>query len=95
VIKSAVRFVRNLAKRSAKLEALEQCTSPPRHVLPVFIGPLPTFPKNFTEIRSDVFAQSCQQREKKQANGQRRLHLHILLGGGNNELVYRVGLDIV
>jgi len=25
----------------------------------LFTGPLPTFPKNFVQIRSDVFAQSC------------------------------------
>jgi len=25
----------------------------------LFIGPLPTFPENFSQIRADVFAQSC------------------------------------
>jgi len=25
----------------------------------LFIGPLPTFPKNFMQIRSEVFVQSC------------------------------------
>jgi len=38
----------------------------------LFIGPLPTFPENFMQIRCEVFA--------KKTDVQRRLH--ILLGGG-------------
>jgi len=44
------------------------------------IGPLPTFPENFMQIRLDVFAQSSWQTHK-QTNKQRRKHN--LLGGGN------------
>jgi len=43
----------------------------------LFIGPLPTFPKNFMQIRLDVSAQSCQQTDKQR-------QLHILLGGGKS-----------
>ena len=62
-------------KHQAKLEALGQYITPPRHVLPVsqygsvsglppkfshlFIGPLPIFSENFMQIRLEVFAQSC------------------------------------
>jgi len=52
-----------------QLEALGQCLPPPRHVrltsvaIPkfnqLFTDPLPTFPENFMQIRSKVFAQSC------------------------------------
>jgi len=48
----------------------------------LFICPLPTFPENFMQIRSEVFAQSCKQADK-QTDKQRRLH--ILLGGGNKD----------
>ena len=42
----------------------------------LFVGLLPTFPENFIEIRSEVFAQS------KQTDKQQRLH--ILLRRGNH-----------
>ena len=57
-----------------RLKALGQCIPPPRHVLSVsrsgsgsgsppkfnhfFTGPLPTFPENFMQTRSEVSAQS-------------------------------------
>jgi len=56
---------------AGKLAALGQCLPPPRHVLVyhcrdsppkfnhLFTGPLSTFPENFMQIRSEVFAQSC------------------------------------
>jgi len=89
-------FIHNEKKN--KLEALVQCMPPPRHVLPVsrsgsgsgsppkfdhlFIGPLPTFPENFMQIRSEVFAKFLTDRQtNRQTNKQRRLH--ILLRGGN------------
>jgi len=34
----------------------------------LFIGPLPTFPENFMQIRSEVFAQSCQQTDRQTDN---------------------------
>jgi len=34
----------------------------------LFTGLLPTFPENFMQIRSEVFAQSCQQRDKQTNN---------------------------
>jgi len=62
-----------------QLEALRQCIPPPRHLYPdlypssgsspkfnyLFIGLLPTFPENFTQIRSQVFVQSCEQTDKR------------------------------
>jgi len=80
-------------KPFVSLEALGQCTLPPRHILPspqcrdpdpdpypyntririrdtdpqqnlvicLFIGPLPTVPENFMEMRSEIFVQSCWQ----------------------------------
>jgi len=54
-------------KLMSQLEAMGQCIPPTRHILPVsrlkfnylLIGPLPTFPENLMQIRSDVFVQSC------------------------------------
>jgi len=40
----------------------------------LFIDPLPTFPGNFMQIRSEIFAQSCY-KTYKQTNKQRRLHI--------------------
>jgi len=72
---------------------LQWSGSPPK-LNHLFIGPLPIFRENFMQIRSDVYAKSCQQ---SRTNKQRRLHtyihdksyiiklLHILLGGGNKK----------
>ena len=51
----------------------------------LFTGPLPTtFPENFMQISSEVFAQSCYE-SNSQTDKQRRLHN--LLGGGNYHLL--------
>jgi len=46
----------------------------------LFIGPLPTFPENFMQIRLEVFAQSCKQADKQTNNDKNNF-----LGGGNKE----------
>jgi len=60
--------------------------SPPK-LYRSFIGLLPNLLENIMQIRSKVFAQSCQQANThtdSQTDKQRRLH--ILLGGGNKTL---------
>jgi len=52
--------------------------SPPKFNLS-FIGPLLTFPENFMQIRSEVFAQSCYQTDKQTNNDENIT----FLGGGN------------
>jgi len=45
-----------------KKQSLYPDGGPYRHqnsIIILFIGPLPTFPENFTQICSEVFAQSC------------------------------------
>jgi len=47
----------------------------------LFTGPLTIFPENFMQIRSDVFAQSCEHTNTQTNNDD---YISSTLGGGNN-----------
>jgi len=60
---------------------------PNRHqnLIIFFIGPLPTFPGNFMQIRSEVLRKVKTDRQTDKQTGKQR-RLHNLLGGGNNHI---------
>jgi len=88
------------------LEALGQCMSPPRHVLPVsrsgsgsppkfnnlFIGPFPTFPENLMQIRSEVFLRKVANRQtNRQTDIQRNKQRRLhILLGSGNYRNYNI-----
>ena len=58
----------------------------------LFVGPLPTFPENFMQIRSDVFAQSWQQANKQTEN--QTTTITYPLGRGNYAAFIRTQLVV-